>query len=75
MRPAYMALWALFSSLEPVIAKDIEIHAPEKAPPGISKPVEHDFASFSFPVHFFADYAGTLPRLCAARGKLIPRRK
>jgi hypothetical protein len=27
-------------------------------PAGASQPVDHAFASFSWPVHFFADYAG-----------------
>jgi hypothetical protein len=36
----------------------IELKAPEDLPRGASRPVDHAFASFSWPVHFFADYAG-----------------
>lgn len=37
----------------------IEIKAPGHLPQGASQPVDHAFGSFSWPVHFFADYAGT----------------
>lgn len=40
-------------------ARKIEIKAPSHLPQGASRPVDHAFASFSWPVHFFADYAGT----------------
>ncbi|KAJ5662692.1 hypothetical protein N7462_011618, partial [Penicillium macrosclerotiorum] len=36
----------------------VNIRAPKNAPMGVSKPVAHDFASISLPIHFFADYAG-----------------
>ncbi|KAJ5343909.1 uncharacterized protein N7506_003733 [Penicillium brevicompactum] len=36
----------------------IEIQAPGHSPQGASQPVDHAFGSFSWPVHFFADYAG-----------------
>jgi hypothetical protein len=37
----------------------IELKAPTNLPHGASQPVDHAFASFSWPVHFFAEYAGT----------------
>ena len=37
----------------------IELKAPTDVPHGASQPVDHAFSSFSWPVHFFADYAGT----------------
>ncbi|KAJ5872105.1 uncharacterized protein N7529_004458 [Penicillium soppii] len=36
----------------------IELKASTDLPHGASQPVDHAFASFSWPVHFFADYAG-----------------
>ncbi|CAG8091796.1 unnamed protein product [Penicillium salamii] len=39
-------------------AHKINVKAPEHLPTGASEPVDHAFASFSWPVHFFADYAG-----------------
>jgi hypothetical protein len=41
--------------------RNVEIRTPERVPIGASNPVEHDFASFSLPFHFFPDYAGELP--------------
>ncbi|KAJ5297794.1 hypothetical protein N7508_008043 [Penicillium antarcticum] len=36
----------------------VKLKAPSQLPLNASKPVDHAFASFSWPVHFFADYAG-----------------
>ncbi|CAI7672156.1 unnamed protein product [Penicillium manginii] len=40
------------------LLRNVEIRTPERVPNGASNPVEHDFASFSLPFHFFPDYAG-----------------
>ncbi|UNI15426.1 hypothetical protein JDV02_001961 [Purpureocillium takamizusanense] len=36
----------------------IDVSAPTSAPHDASKPVDHAFASFSLPAHFFADFTG-----------------
>lgn len=36
----------------------IEVSLPLRATHNASKPVDHAFASFSLPAHFFADYTG-----------------
>ncbi|KAJ6443625.1 glycoside hydrolase family 79 [Purpureocillium lavendulum] len=38
--------------------KTIAVSAPASAPSDASKPVDHAFASFSLPAHFFADFTG-----------------
>lgn len=53
----------------------VNIYAPAHLPEGASKPVEHSFASFSFPVHFFADYAGWYTFDQGIRPRLIEIRK
>ncbi|VUC26096.1 unnamed protein product [Clonostachys rosea] len=40
------------------LVDSITITSPENLPTGASAVVSHDFASFSFPAHFFVDYAG-----------------
>ncbi|KAH6976443.1 glycoside hydrolase family 79 protein [Ilyonectria sp. MPI-CAGE-AT-0026] len=42
------------------VAEPIQLSSPEKVPVGASWVVPHDFASFSFPAHFFTDYTGNL---------------
>ncbi|KAL6353092.1 hypothetical protein LRP88_13580 [Fusarium phalaenopsidis] len=39
-------------------SEPMKITSPEKLPIGASWVVPHDFASFSFPAHFFVDYTG-----------------
>ncbi|KAF4980457.1 hypothetical protein FDECE_17876 [Fusarium decemcellulare] len=41
--------------------KPIRVASPGKLPAGASQIVPHDFASFSFPAHFFVDFAGSHP--------------
>lgn len=59
-----LALISLITSLllllSSVQARDNElrISAPSRVPPGASKFINHGYASFSFPMHWFADYAG-----------------
>lgn len=36
----------------------LEVSSPSRVPAGASWNVPHDFASFSWPAHWFADYAG-----------------
>lgn len=50
--------WILCSSLATALGANVKLNAPERVPASASKPVEHDFASFSLPFHFFPDYAG-----------------
>lgn len=58
MRFSSLALWALTSPVVFVVGNVVNVHAPAQVPSGASKPVPHDFASFSFPIHFFPDFAG-----------------
>lgn len=51
-------LWLACSYSLSVAGDRVELKAPSHLPPGSSQPVDHAFASFSWPVHFFADYAG-----------------
>lgn len=51
-------VWLISLYLSSAIGHEIEINAQTRLPVGASKPVEHAFASFSFPIYFFADYAG-----------------
>ena len=46
----------------------ISLSSPQKVPPGASWNVPHDFASFSFPAHWFADFAGECLRLDSREG-------
>lgn len=50
--------WMISLYLSSAMGHEIEINAQVRLPVGASKPVEHAFASFSIPIHFFADYAG-----------------
>lgn len=57
--------WALCLISSPLayssaIKQAIKIQAPGDVPAGASNLVPHDFASLSFPIHFFADYTGRL---------------
>ncbi len=36
----------------------LAVSSPETVPVGASQVVPHDFASFSFPAHWFADFCG-----------------
>ncbi|KAI0019706.1 glycoside hydrolase family 79 protein [Xylariomycetidae sp. FL0641] len=56
------SVWAALSGLSAVAAFDypIQVAAPEKVPGDASQIVPHDFASFSFPAHFFSDYCGNI---------------
>lgn len=51
-------LLILCGSAAIALGANIKTQAPERVPDGASKAVEHDFASFSLPFHFFPDYAG-----------------
>ncbi|GAD99181.1 GTP-binding protein GTR2 [Paecilomyces variotii No. 5] len=65
----FMHLWSLLVAVSFSVChasnQAIGIGAPATAPLGASLPVDHSFASFSFPAHWFADYAGnsTQPNL------------
>ncbi|KAJ5612264.1 hypothetical protein N7510_005458 [Penicillium lagena] len=54
----FLITWLISLYLSRAMGHEIEINAPARLPVRASKPVEHAFASFSFPIHFFADYAG-----------------
>lgn len=58
MRISSSALWILTNPVVFVVGNVVNVHAPAQVPSGASKPVPHDFASFSFPFHFFPDFAG-----------------
>ncbi|GJN69906.1 hypothetical protein PLICBS_003958 [Purpureocillium lilacinum] len=47
----------LFASVDGK-CKSVDVSAPASAPHDASKPVDHAFASFSLPAHFFADFTG-----------------
>ncbi|KIV79657.1 hypothetical protein PV11_07206 [Exophiala sideris] len=49
---------ALLDASVNAFSYDINVSAELEVPPGSSKAIQHDFASFSLPAHFFADYAG-----------------
>ncbi|KAJ5123617.1 hypothetical protein N7448_009714 [Penicillium atrosanguineum] len=55
-----LSFWKICLICSPVVATTevVKLQASAHLPVGASKPVEHAFASFSFPVHFFADFAG-----------------
>ncbi|KAJ5825366.1 hypothetical protein N7474_002504 [Penicillium riverlandense] len=53
-----LAVWLISLYPSSGMGHEIEVDAQAHLPAGASKPVEHAFASFSFPIHFFADYAG-----------------
>lgn len=51
-----VALYGVSASF--AVAEPLQLSSPEKVPVGASWVIPHDFASFSFPAHFFTDYTG-----------------
>lgn len=64
--PSSLKLAALsaFVAAAQAFVDPIAISSPQKVPTGASWNVPHDFASFSFPAHWFADFAGMYLYFC-----------